>query len=144
MKKQKVIEVCKEGFGKFGVVFGYIFGSIAKGTAGPLSDLDVAVFVDSKEKKEMEEAREKIREDLEEKLNLADKVDVVVLNEELPPLLENQIVYDGELIFSKDDAKRAHYEARAISRWLDWDFHQKKINESIKKEFLTPVKPYGK
>ncbi|MFH1187414.1 MAG: nucleotidyltransferase domain-containing protein [bacterium] len=143
--KADIVKFCIEEFTIIGnVVFGYIFGSVAKGTAGPLSDLDVAIFVDSADKKEQEKIRENIRENLEEKLNLADKVDVVILNEEIPPLLESQVVYNGELIFSKDEAKRAHYEARAISRWLDWKFHQDKINKSIEKQFLTPVKPYGK
>lgn len=41
-----------------------------------------------------------LRSDIEKALQMPDKIGLVLLNEELPPALERDIVYDGELILA--------------------------------------------
>lgn len=122
------------------VVFAYIFGSCAKGKAGPLSDLDVAIFIDKKlSSRKMDEIRFNIKDEIEKVFKLQDKVDVAILNE-APPLLEREVVYDGKLIYVKDNGIRAHYEADAIGRWLDWRFYEEQFLTAIKNRFGQPIK----
>lgn len=99
------------------VVVAYLFGSQARGTSGPLSDLDVAVL---------------LRGDghgLERRLALmADvaaatkrgRVDVVILNE-APVALAYRVLRDGRLLFSRDERARIEHRVRTVDRYLDME-----------------------
>ena len=113
--KEQLARVLKEQ----GVVFAYLFGSQAKGTAGPLSDIDIAVYFDR---------RVPAAEHFDLRLGVlgkitdfckTDRVDLVVLNE-APPLLAHRILKEGLLIFSDNDKTRLEYEVKAILKYLDW------------------------
>lgn len=132
----------KSIFKKHKVIFAYLFGSRAAGKVGGLSDIDIAVYFEHTiSPRERQRIRFEIEEDIEKKLNLPEKVDVIPLNE-AQPLLEREVVYNGKVIFSEDEDKRTHYEARAISRWLDWQYHQEKIDRAVEKQFGKPIKPF--
>lgn len=123
---------------QYPVVFGYIFGSQATKKTGPLSDLDLAVFFEkSITPKRRQELRFKMEQNLSKKLKIP--VEVIPLND-AQPVLEKEVVYKGELIYSKNETARTHYEARAISRWLDWKYYQEKINKSILSQMEKPIK----
>lgn len=125
------------------VLFAYVFGSYAKGNAGPLSDIDVAVYFkrgDSKD--ERNSLRYNIKDDVETALKMPDKVDVVPLND-AQPLLEREVVYEGKIIYNTDDGARAHYEAGAIGRWLDWKWYDDQFNKAIVSQFGKPIEPYA-
>ncbi len=126
----------KKIFGKYPVILGYVFGSYAKGRVGRMSDLDLAIYFDKKKvkKEKWQELIEQIKDELEISFRMPEKIDLVSLNE-VPPLLEREIVYDGKLIYNKNDGIRAHYEAQAISRWLDWKWYQDRFDKAIEKEF---------
>lgn len=133
----------KSIFKKHKVIFAYLFGSQVKGKVGKLSDVDIAVYFESSVPlKKKQEVRFKIEDDIERKLNLPEKVDVIPLND-VQPLLEKEVIYNGKVIFSKDESKRTHYEAMAISRWLDWEYYENKFNEAIKRQLGKPIKPYS-
>lgn len=130
----KVINpVLAEIFSNYPVEFGYIFGSHASGEAGPLSDLDIAVYLDYQlPEPAQEEVIEDIRADIEKAFQMPDKVDVILLNQELPPFLERNVVYDGKLMYIKNDIARTYYEADVIKRWLDWQpYHERYMNEIL-------------
>lgn len=138
IKNKKIADVFK----KYPVVFAYVFGSYAKGTVGPLSDIDIAVYFRhglSKDKRSS--LRYDIKGDIEAALKAPDKVDVIPLND-AQPLLEREVVYEGKIIYNKDDDVRAHYEAGAIGRWLDWKWYDDQFNTAIEKRLGKPVKPY--
>lgn len=127
---------------KYPVVFAYIFGSHAKGKTGPMSDIDIAVFFRPKISEEKQrKLRYKIQNDIEIALSMPEKIDIVPLNN-AQPLLEREVVYDGKIIYNQDDAKRAHYEAGAIGRWLDWQWYDDQYNEAIIKGFGKPIAGY--
>lgn len=122
----------KKILAKHPVNCGYLFGSIAENNPGPLSDLDLAVYLEVNLKEnEQEEIIATIQNEIEKKLHLANQVDIVLLNQELPPALERNIVYDGKLIYIKDDIARAYYEADVIKRWLDYQPHHAKLMREI-------------
>jgi hypothetical protein len=127
-------------FKKNNVVFAYLFGSQTRGEVGRLSDVDVAVYFDkSLDKKERKEKRYRIQEELEEAFDFQVKADVIPLND-AHPLLEREVVYGGVRVYSGDDTKRKHYEAGAVSRWLDWKYYQNKLDSAIKKEINKSIK----
>jgi predicted nucleotidyltransferase len=96
----------------------YLFGSHARGTAGPLSDVDVAVYVDR------ERADDSgfgyvaaLTTDLMTALGTND-LDVVLLND-APPLLCHRVLTDGVRLLSRDLAATTTREGRALSRYCD-------------------------
>ena len=96
------------------VKFAYLFGSRARGQAGPLSDTDVAVYLDRRVKPG--DYRLKLMEKLAKFLK-NDNLDLVVLNQ-APPLLRHEIIKYGRLL--KDDAsRRIPFEAEVIRECLD-------------------------
>lgn len=128
---------------KYPILFAYLFGSQVLGKTGPLSDIDIAVFfIQGLSKKERDSLSSDIQDELEKELKMPEKIDVVSLNDS-QPLLEREVVYKGKLIYCKDAAQKAHYEAGAMGRWLDWKWYEDKFNQAIEKQFLKPIKPYG-
>lgn len=114
------------------VDFAYLFGSQATGKSGPLSDLDIAVYLDRRTD------RWKYRLTLMEKLSKLlkrDDVDVVILND-APPLLANEVTRCGTVL--KDDrAKRIPFEAGIMKAYLDTahlrQIHRKALPEQFRK-----------
>ncbi len=96
------------------VRFGYLFGSRARGDAGPRSDVDVAVSLDPDT--DAFDFRLRLLERLMRLLR-TDRVDLVILNT-APILLRQRVVRDGRVV--KDDpVARVRFEARTISEYLD-------------------------
>ncbi len=114
------------------VYFAYLFGSQATGKSGPLSDLDIAVYLDRRTD------RWKYRLTLMEKLSKLlkrDDVDVVVLND-APPLLAHEVTRCGTVL--KDDrAKRIPFEVGVMRAYLDTahlrQIHRKALPEQFRK-----------
>jgi predicted nucleotidyltransferase len=101
-----------------GVVAAMLIGSQARGTVGPLSDVDIAVWHDP-----VLESR--ARFDLQ--LDLAgdaasalgtDEVDIVLLNH-APPLMRHRAIRDGKRLVERDHDERVRLETRAILDFLD-------------------------
>lgn len=105
------------------VRFAYVFGSRANDTAGPLSDLDVAVYLSP----DLDYFTHRLR--LLEKLNRllgTDAIDLVILNE-APLLLSHRIVRDGYII--KDHREvRVRFEARTLNEYLDMAYLRRAHN----------------
>jgi uncharacterized protein len=101
-----------------GVVAAMLIGSQARGTVGPLSDVDIAVWHDPA-------LDASGRLDLQLELTRAaseavgsDEVDVVMLNR-APPLLRHRAVRDGKLLVERDPTSRVRFEARSLLDYLD-------------------------
>ena len=99
-------------------VAGMLFGSQASGVAGPLSDVDVAVWADPELSVEQRGA-------LRTELSLAareilatDEVDVVVLND-APPLLRHRALKGGLRLFDREPRARVRLETAALLDYLD-------------------------
>jgi predicted nucleotidyltransferase len=106
-----------EALDREGVVAAMLIGSQARGTAGPLSDVDIAVW----------HALGLGATSLSLRLALAsaasralgtDEVDVLMLNE-APPLLRHRAIRDARRIVDRDPKARVRLEARALLDYLD-------------------------
>ena len=115
-QKKKIVEIMREEK----AALGYLFGSVARGTAGPLSDIDVAVvFPFSFGEEERFKRIEKIRGSVEHIYGI-DKVDVVDLNKLRNPALMHEIVLDeGALLFNDDQNLKNYLSLKALRDFED-------------------------
>jgi predicted nucleotidyltransferase len=101
-----------------GVVSAALLGSHARGDAGPLSDVDVAVWLDPT----LSEADHAV---VQLALGVAaaraletDEVDLIVLNR-APPLLQHRALRDGVRILDRDRDARVRLDTAALIAFLD-------------------------
>jgi len=101
-----------------GVIAAMLIGSQARGTPGPLSDVDIAVW----HKPGLDPAA-RLRLQLElarlagETLR-TNEVDIVLLNR-APPLLRHRAIRDAKLLVERDPVARVRLNARALLDYLD-------------------------
>jgi len=101
-----------------GVVAARLIGSQARGTGGPLSDIDIAFW---HEPALDTSSRLKLRLDLTRDAGRAlgtDEIDVIPLNH-ASPLLRQRAIRDGRPLLERDAKTRVRLEARAIVEYLD-------------------------
>ncbi|MCF7917019.1 MAG: MerR family transcriptional regulator [Candidatus Omnitrophica bacterium] len=114
----------EEIFSQYPVRFAYLFGSKVTGKSGPLSDIDLAVFLDLNLDKDK---RFQIRIELISRLSSAYKkeVDLIVLNDTFN-LLAYNIIFEGKVIYNIDEAQRVKFEAKVMSLYFDQQYYYKK------------------
>lgn len=112
------------------IAFAYLFGSSARGDEGPLSDVDIAVYLT--QEKDQLVMRTKLMEKVAKTLG-TDRIDVIVLND-ATPVLGFAVVKDG-ILLKEDSSRRIEYESRVISEYLDnaylWNVHRRNMQEQI-------------
>lgn len=123
MKTDFQTEQVGHTFRKHGVVFGYLFGSGASCTAGALSDLDFAVYMN---RRVGLEDRLALQADLARTLGRSD-IDVVVLNGLKNIVLADTITRTGRVLLDADPEKRADYELRVQHRAMDFLEQRKRL-----------------
>lgn len=100
------------------VVAAYLFGSQARGQAGPLSDVDLAVWLDPALDRDRRWKRQLDLIGLGTSTLRTNEVQVIVLND-APPLLAHRVLRDGIVLADSDPAQRVRFETEAIIRYLD-------------------------
>jgi predicted nucleotidyltransferase len=105
------------------VIFAYIFGSVARGTQTPFSDIDIAVY--------FSEGADLVSE----KLNLlgklidnleTDDLDLVVLNT-APLPLQARVLRDKEIMVDRNPHFRHIFESLIIRKYLDFSIEEEAI-----------------
>lgn len=98
--------------------FAYLFGSMARRTAGKFSDLDIAVFLDPSYL--ISETGYGYQSELAPaiKAELAREIDVVILNQ-ASIVLKFQVLKNGVLIYCRSDAERRSFHENTIKIYLD-------------------------
>ena len=122
------------------VLLAYLYGSHARGTAGPLSDVDVAVLLEGEPSaRECFQVRLDVIGAMMEMLQ-RDDVDVVVLNE-APPALAFRVIRDGVLLHARSEAMRTGYVARITIEYLGFQpclaLYERAILERARRGELT-------
>jgi predicted nucleotidyltransferase len=100
------------------VVAAYLFGSQARGEPGPLSDIDLAVWLDARPEPSRRLRRQLALSGQAASLLGTDEVELVILNG-APPLLAQRVIRDGELLAEQDAPARIRLETDAVIRYLD-------------------------
>jgi predicted nucleotidyltransferase len=88
-----------------GVRLALVFGSVARGQAGPRSDVDLAVRGDALDLADVAGRLEQA---------LGTKVDVVELSAEMPLVLLQEIVRDGVCVFEATPGEHVRWRAPAL------------------------------
>ncbi len=116
----------------------YLFGSAAKGKAGKLSDVDIALrFDDSLSKKERFKLQLNLIGDIAALLK-TDKVDLVDIDE-APLSLKFEIIKANCPVFVRDETLKIDFEQEVMSRYLDRRYYEKRAAS----EFLRKVAVKG-
>jgi uncharacterized protein len=99
-----------------GIVAAYLFGSVARGTAGARSDVDVAVLFEAAPPATLEG----LPLDLENQIarRVGRPAQVVVLNT-APVGLIHRVLRDGVLVFDRAPNARIRFEVRARNEFFD-------------------------
>ncbi len=100
-----------------GVVAAWLFGSRARGDAGPDSDTDVAVLIDAS-LADLDRLRLRLRWMVEaaERLNVPDdQVDLILLPD-AGAFVTHAVLRDGRLLVDRDPDARIDFQVRALHR----------------------------
>ena len=120
------------------VQMAYLFGSVAAGREGTLSDVDIAVYLDESL---LREERFRLQLHLISELTGAlknDRIDLVIMND-ASLSLNYEIVKANHLLFARDRDLKVDIEHRILSRYLDRRYYEKRSAE----EFLKKVAQRG-
>ena len=102
--------------------FSYLFGSVAEGTAGPLSDIDIAVLLDPFRLESILPLHNALCRALKR-----DEIDLLILNQTKNIILLEEIVRHGILIYEKDPIARLDFEWKIIHQAIDFRETRKRI-----------------
>ncbi len=97
----------------------YVYGSVARGTVTPFSDVDVAlVLSESLAPYDCLMLEFTIQAAIEDASGLTD-MDVRAINE-APLLVRGKIVQEGKLLYQRDKARRVAFEVQTRKRYFDF------------------------
>lgn len=120
--REAIISVLK----KYPIKLAYLYGSYAKGTARPDSDIDIAVVPE--DGAEIDEARLAVAVD---KAVKGKEIDIRVIGRKMSLLLSFNAVRLEQPIYVKTEADRLSFERRIISKYFD-----SQEQEKIKQNYL--------
>lgn len=98
-----------------GVAAAYLFGSVARGTAGPMSDVDVALLLTGEDP---EDVVARVTDDLARRL-LTSRIDLVSLSA-APIPLRYHVLRDGLLVVSQDQKGLERFIVTSVLQYLDF------------------------
>ncbi|MBX6422340.1 nucleotidyltransferase domain-containing protein [Thermosulfurimonas sp. F29] len=104
------------------VRFAYLFGSRAEGKAGPLSDVDIAVYLEPYTHSRFLELYAALSRALK-----LDHLDLLVLNRTHNLILLEEIIRHGLLLFERDPDLRMDFELETLHLALDFRERRKRI-----------------
>jgi predicted nucleotidyltransferase len=99
-----------------GAVAVYLFGSTARGTDSPGSDIDIGVLYREPPPRSLDAPSLTLKGDIEAMLHRT--VDIVVLNHASPDLC-HRVFRDGILVLDRDRAFRIRFEVKMRNEYLD-------------------------
>jgi predicted nucleotidyltransferase len=102
----------------------YLYGSVARGEATALSDVDLALVVtDGMEEKERSHLVRDVLVELGRRLS-GRKLEVRLLDE-LPTAVRGRAIADGRLVFERDPAARVRAEVEARMAFHDFQYFER-------------------
>jgi predicted nucleotidyltransferase len=107
------------------VVFAYLFGGVAAGRVTPLSDVDVAVYLDPAA--DLVAARLQAIDAVTRHL-ATDAVDLVVLNSALTTLV-GRVLTSRQVILDRDPFLRHRFESLALREFADFRVFEHRLLE---------------
>jgi len=109
------------------VLVAYLFGSVARGKSGPLSDVDVAVLLHPES--DVWDRRLGLLTAISEVVG-SEKADVTILND-APVDLGYRVLRDGVILFCRDDDARIDHWVLTVDRYLDMEPFRQTIAQGL-------------
>jgi uncharacterized protein len=94
----------------------YVFGSVARGSDGPGSDIDIAVLMHEPPSPTLMGPQLSLEGRLEHELGR--RVDLVILNAASADLV-HRVLRDGDLILERDRSRRVRFEVAKRNEYFD-------------------------
>lgn len=116
--EQRLREIFEARAEAEGIAAAWLFGSVARGTARPDSDVDVGVLFREDPPLTLAGYRFDLEADLERLLRLP--VQLVVLNR-APSDLVFRVLRDGKLLVNHDPSRRVRFEVRTMKDYWDME-----------------------
>ncbi len=133
-------------FRQEGVVLAYLFGSQARGTAGPQSDIDIAaLFANEQKKGGCFERSSRLAARVDRALGIH-RTEIICLRE-APPLLKHRAVLCGKLVYGAGARAKRVMELQALQEYEDFRYHLQNsyriMNKHIKRGLFgkAPLSP---
>jgi uncharacterized protein len=120
------------------VLFAYLFGSQARKDTGPLSDLDIAVYLDETVE-DLFSYRLRLIE-MMMKILKDERVDIVVLNN-ANPLLRHEVMKVG-IVLKENKVLRVSFEVKTAKDYLD-TVHLRQVQLKIGRDKLKAGTYFG-
>ena len=117
--QQSILNCAPKVLVRFPALFAYLYGSHATGTAHKFSDVDIAIFVSEDTADEMMRIESDIALAFDDALDHRVATDVRAVNNS-PLVLQGEIVTEGILIYSCDEAARVAFETRVRMAYFDF------------------------
>ncbi len=115
---------------RYPVVAAYVYGSVARGTVLPTSDVDIALVLHQSlppyERFKLELA---IEAEVEDATGLS-PIDVRVIND-APILVQGRIIRDGILVYEGDRQQRIIWQVQTYQQFLDFEPFARKIQQAF-------------
>lgn len=99
-----------------GIAAVYLFGSVARGTAGSSSDVDIAVLYETPPPAEL--MAQPFDDEAELSERLGRPAQIVVMNR-APVDLIHRVLRDGRLVLEPNKSRRVAFEVRARNEYFD-------------------------
>ncbi len=132
-------------FARYGVALAYLYGSQARGDAGPLSDVDVAImFRLALTRKERWRRRLALGQEL---MRILGRDDLFVADlAEASPLLKDEVRREGRLLYCADEALRVEFEVEVLREFVDtqplrdlqWQYLLERIRQGRMGRYARP------
>ena len=117
------------------ILAAYLFGSAVSGRTRPDSDIDIAVLVHEKDLRPNSlKYRLELMTNLGSVLERFD-IDLVVMNE-APPALAQNIITKGKLIFERSRSARIAFQVRTLNVFMDTEPMRRLYLHYLKRRYL--------
>jgi predicted nucleotidyltransferase len=112
------------------ILFAYLFGGFGRGKHFPLSDVDIAVYIEGPTG-----LREKKMEILGTLIDIlqTDEIDLVILNN-APLPLRRRILESKRVVVDHEPSRRHHYESLTMREYFDFSIKEREI---LSRRFLS-------
>jgi predicted nucleotidyltransferase len=124
-EKKAIVQILSK---RSDILFGYLFGSKAKGYANERSDWDIAVYFNKSIKQNSRWPEFELEAEISRAIEAT--VQVTVLNTPLSPVFGFEIVKDGVILLDRNPKLRIDFENRMLRYYHDWQYFLKRQMEA--------------
>jgi len=114
----KLPQQFKEKLKKQGVILAYLYGSYARGDQTSESDVDIAVLIDKRIKKEKYLEKTLKLSSLFNQLYPDNEIGILILNQ-APPLLKHNVVIEGKEFYYQNQFTKILFENKTLHEYED-------------------------